>query len=171
MDIKKLDVKEEPNPVGEVYIVDTIEEQIEALKGQWDELTADVQSTSWWKVWNWGQKIKLTKVTDFLIKALDDLIHEIDGVLDNGADKKATVLDAISRLYDYVIREALPIWLKPFAGRVKDYIINELVSTAIDWIVDKYRNGSWREDWDDIAHGGEDDTESNTTDEGGESEA
>lgn len=167
MNIKKLDVKEKPNPVGDVYIVDTIEEQVEALKVQWADLTTDVERPAWWQFWSWGRKISLTKVTDFLIKALDDLIHEVDGVLDNGADKKATVLDAIGRLYDYVIREALPIWLKPFAGKVKDYIINELVSTAIDWIVDKYRNGAWREDWEDIAHGGEDEqTEENTGEDG-----
>lgn len=157
MNIKKMEIKEEPNPIGEVYIIDTVEKQIEALQFHWDELNVDVEKSSWWKFWNWGKRTSLTKVTDFLIKALDDFIHMVDNTLTNGPDKKATVLDAISRLYDYVIREALPIWLKPFAGRVKNYIINELVSVAIDWIVDKYRNGSWREKWEDIAHGGDED--------------
>lgn len=161
MDLKKLEIKEEPNPIGDAYIIDTIEEQVEALKVQWSELTVDIENPPWWQFWSWGRKVSLSKVTDFLIKALDDLIHKVDGALDNGADKKATVLDAISRLYDYVIREALPIWLRPFSAKVKNYIINELVSTAIDWIVGKYRNGAWREDWEDIAHGGEDDQTKN----------
>ncbi len=51
---------------------------------------------------------------------------------------------AMERLYDYIIAEALPIWLKPFAGAVKNYVLNDLVSPSIDWIVDKYRNGDWR---------------------------
>ena len=175
MKIKAMEIKEQPNPVGDVYIIDTIESQIDALKTRWDELTSHIEKSQWWEVWKWGQRTSLTAVSDFLIKALDDLIHEVDSVLDNGADKKATVLDAIGRLYDYVIREAMPIWLRPFGSQVKTYIIEQLVSTAIDWIVDKYRNGAWRENWDNIAHGGEDEQSEeepkDDTVEEGESEA
>ena len=63
---------------------------------------------------------------------------------EEGADKKATVLVAVEKLYDYVIREAMPIWLKPFSGLIKKHIIFGLLSPAIDWIVQKYREGDWR---------------------------
>lgn len=149
---------EETNPVGEVYEIDTIEDRLEALAVEWDQ-SIETESTPWWKFWSWGSKVGLTKVTNFLIHSLDELIHLVDGVLDNGPDKKATVLDAIDRLYEYVIKEALPIWLKPFAGRVKSYIIYTLVSTAIDWIVDKYRNGEWRDKIEEKVHGGDNDGE------------
>lgn len=141
-----LNIQAEPNPVGDVHEVDAIEEQLIALAQQWDEQVEVAESkwTDWLMPWKWGRKVNLFQVTDFLIKSLDGLIALVDEKIDLGPDKKATVLDAIDRLYEYVIKEALPIWLKPFAARVKDYIINTLVSTAIDWIVDKYRNGEWR---------------------------
>lgn len=142
-----LNINAEPNPVGEAYQIDAIEEQLIALAQQWDEeviVEAEWNWYFWLTPWKWGRKVSLFQVTDFLIKSLDGLIALVDEHVDLGPDKKATVLDAIDRLYEYVIKEALPIWLKPFAARVKDYIINTLVSTAIDWIVDKYRNGEWR---------------------------
>ena len=136
---------EQPNPIGEVYIVTEIEEQIDNLTTQWDALIDKTNSIIWWKPWTWWRKSNLIQVTNFLMQALDELIKIVDDLVDQGADKKATVLDAIARLYDYVATEAIPIWLKPFAGRVKTYIIYTLMSTAIDWIVDQYKNGAWRE--------------------------
>ena len=151
---------EETAPVGEVYEIDQIETRLQALAVEWDQ-ELEGESHSWWKACRWGSKVNMVKVTNFLIHALDELIHIVDNILDNGPDKKATVLDAIDRLYEYVIKEALPIWLKPFAGRVKQYIIYTLVSTAIDWIVNKYRQGEWRDKIEDIAHGGDENVETN----------
>lgn len=137
---------EQPNPIGDVYVVTEVEEQIDSLTEQWDALIGDkINSISWLKPWTWWRKSNLIQVTNFLMLALDELIKIVDNLVEKGADKKATVLDAISRLYDYTAAEALPIWLKPFAGRVKNYIIYTLMSTAIDWIVNQYRNGSWRD--------------------------
>ena len=75
--------------------------------------------------------------------ALDDLVVTVATVVIAGPDKKATVLDAIDRLYDYTVREAMPIWVRPIASPVKQYIVYVLVSNAIDWMVAKYQNGSW----------------------------
>ncbi len=61
-----------------------------------------------------------------------------------GPEQKVTVLKGIDRLYEYVIKEALPIWLKPFAKQVKQYVIYVLISNAIDWMVGKYRDGNWK---------------------------
>ena len=142
-----LNLSQEPNPVGEVHHVDAVEEQLIALAAQWDEQLEE-QVWRWYYYampWKWGRKVNLFQVTDFLLKSLDGLIAMIDDKVDLGPDKKATVLNAIDRLYEYVIKEALPIWLKPIAGKVKNYIIFTLVSVAIDWIVDKYHNGEWRD--------------------------
>jgi len=136
MDIQ---LKDASNPVGAVIADEGIDNFITVMSSVWDSEKEDVP---WYKPW---KRISFTRVTDFLMKSLDDLIAYVDDYVDaNGADKKATVLDAISRLYDYVVVEAMPIFLKPFAGSIKNYIINDLISTAIDWIVDKYRNGEWR---------------------------
>lgn len=135
-----MEIKETINPVGQVIESEHINTFVESMKALWDSTKV---KTSWWKVW---KRVDLTPVTNFLLKCLDDLIAYVDQIVDtSGADKKATVLAAIGNIYDYIIREALPIFLKPFAGAVRDYIINTLISAAIDWIVEKYRHGSWRQ--------------------------
>jgi len=131
-------IKDESNPIGTAFVDENIDNFVSAMSASWD---ASKETSPWWKFW---KKISLTRVTTFLLAGLDDLIAYVDEALDNGPDKKATVLDAVSRLYDYVIAEALPIYLKPFAGAIKNYVINDLISPSIDWIVDKYRNGDWR---------------------------
>jgi hypothetical protein len=74
----------------------------------------------------------------------------VDVCIENGPDKKATVLAAIDHLYDFVGREAVPVLLRPFASKIKNYIIYTLVAASIDWIVNKYRHGEWRDKLDDI---------------------
>lgn len=138
----------EPNPVGLSHEVPEVEEMLVALADQWDNEILKPAKKKWYEhlmFWRWGTKVSLSAVTKFLIGALDDLIGLIDDKLELGPDKKATVLDAIDRLYEYVVREALPIILRPITGKVKNYIVYTLISVAIDWIVDKYRNGEWRD--------------------------
>lgn len=134
-----VELRPEANPIGETKADEAIDGYVQIMAAEWEEAK---EKAPWWKFW---KRISFVQVTDFLLKALDDLIAYVDEWVDtDGADKKATVLDAVSNLYDYVIKEAMPIWMKPFAGPVKNYIINEVLSPAIDWIVDKYRNGDWR---------------------------
>lgn len=119
------------NPIGTITSVPGFDLLVDKMKEMWTQFKTNVK------------KIDLSAVTEFLTQCLDDMIvflveHEIPG-----ADKKATVLAAISKLYDFVITGVLPFWLRPFSGWVKDYIINVQVSHMIDWIVAKYNNGSW----------------------------
>lgn len=123
--------------VGKVITDTGIESFIKIMAAKWDE---ERQPSPWWKFW---KKVSFVAVTNFLLASLDDLIAYVDGIIFNSLDKKATVLDAMGRLYDTVVIAAMPIWLKPFAPMIRRIIIDEVVSTAIDWIVDKYRNGSW----------------------------
>lgn len=137
---------EKPNPVGNVHDIEEIKIHLMALIAAWDAELEETKKKAWWKPWTWFQKVNLVKATNFLLQSLDEFIQIVDQAIELGPDKKATVLDVISRLYDYVIAEALPIWLKPFAAPVKNYIIYILISSAIDWIVEKYRNGEWRKE-------------------------
>lgn len=136
------DVKADMNPVGEVVKDEGILHFIEAMKRKWDNflVVAKAQSPGW-KFW---KSKRLVPVTTFLLKALDDLISYVDEMDLMGPDKKATVLWAVGVIYDYVVRQAMPVWLKPFAGAVRVYVITVLLAAAIDWIVEKYRDGSWR---------------------------
>lgn len=88
-------------------------------------------------------KVNSTLAVQFLETCLDSLIvymveHDIPG-----EDKKATVLNAVGKLYDIVMNGLLPIYLRPFSGVIKTYIINIVISSMIDWIVTKYNSGSW----------------------------
>jgi hypothetical protein len=137
---------DKPKPIGEIYNIPELEVKLVTLTEQWDKELEKDNASKWYKPWTWFRKANLTRVTNFLLFSLDEFIQLVDNVIELGPDKKATVLFAISRLYDYIIKEAMPIWLKPFAGKVKDYIVFTLISSAIDWIVDKYRKGEWRKE-------------------------
>jgi hypothetical protein len=128
--------KEYANPVGEPHRIEEVENKVQFYCRLWDS-RKDHKSM-------WLPKVSMSAVTNFLLMALDDFVVAVSAVVISGPDKKATVLDAISRLYDYTVAEAIPIWLKPFAAPLKNYIVYVLVSNAIDWMVAKYRNGSWK---------------------------
>tara|TARA_Y100000034_G_scaffold134066_1_gene201503 strand:+ start:9594 stop:10142 length:549 start_codon:yes stop_codon:yes gene_type:complete len=127
------------NPVGEVKFIDQIEEYLNGLLEQW---RIENPPTSWWRLWS-KAKIGFVKITAFLLNAIDELIQLSEDLVDLGPDKKATVMDAISRLYDWIVKEALPIWLKPWSPAIKNFIINVVISYAIDWIVGKYNTGEF----------------------------
>lgn len=131
-------IKDNANPVGTAYVDDNIDNFVKVMSAEWDSTK---ETIPWYAFW---RKVSLTRVTNFMLSVLDELIAYVDDLLDAGPDKKATVMEAMERLYDYVIAEALPIWLKPFAGAIKKYILNDVISPAIDWIVEKYRNGDWK---------------------------
>jgi hypothetical protein len=132
------------SPIGTVHNLELIEEKLKELRNNWDNQLKNISNT-WWQNYGLKRKASLALATKFLINSLDDLVSIVDGLLDSGPDKKATVLDALSKLYDYIIKEGLPIWLIPFAMPLKNYIIYILASSTIDWMIEKYRNGSWRE--------------------------
>lgn len=129
----------EANPIGVEKQDGAITSFIENLKTQWDEAKIAAVSVG---------KITMVQVVKYLLICLDGLIVFVDGLMENagGADKKATVLAAVAVLYDYVVKETMPIWLKPFASTIKVFIIYTIISIAIDWIVSKYRGGLWRSD-------------------------
>jgi len=128
---------QEINPVGKVQKLENVDNLVKQLVAEWD----NEEKPKWWQCWKKGTF--LCKATKFVIRALDKLIDAVEDAIPSGADKKATVLAAISVIYDFVVKEAVPIWAKPFAGKIKSLIIDVIISTAIDWIVDKYREGLW----------------------------
>jgi len=150
MKITKLEVIEEKvdgNPVGVIHWLDEIEAKVEELYLSWKEMYPDMP---WYKSWQTWSKPSLYAVTTFLIDSLDELIDLVDDLIIEGPDKKATVLAAINALYEHVGREAVPVLLRPFARAIKNYIVYTLIAASIDWIVNKYRNGEWRQKAEDL---------------------
>lgn len=99
--------------MANVLHLDVIQNLIDKFAQEWQE-TVQVS-----KGWLFSYKGSLSDVTKFLIKCLDELINTIDGLVDNGADKKLTVLAATAAVYDFIIKEAMPFWMKPFAEPIK----------------------------------------------------
>jgi len=133
------------NPIGKIH--DVLDEKLHFFMTVWDGEQTISKESSWWEFWNWfrTRSNTLMKVVSFLINCMDEFILAIDSFIDlEGKDKKATVLFALEQLYDHIIKEAMPIWLKPFAGKIKHLIIYVMISYMIDFMVEKYRNGLWR---------------------------
>jgi len=128
------------NPAGNAYNLPQLDVQILAAMDAWEENAAlNHKITSWWQ----KRKAFLSQAVMFLISYIDKFVQVVDNLLENGPDKKATVLAAISTLYDYIIKESMPIFLKPFNPIIKRFVIYIVISGSIDFIVDKYRNGLW----------------------------
>lgn len=128
------------NPVGQKISILSINNFIETTL---DSLKNKIGSCPWWKFW---AVVDWTKATGFFIVSIDKLILMIANEAIPGADKKATVLAAIDKFYDVLIISSAPIWLKPIVIASKGIIINTVCSMFIDWVVSKYKDGSWRKD-------------------------
>lgn len=127
-----------PNPIGNIIESEKIDNFVESMKKLWDSTHP---MPKWYEFW---KKINLVPATIFILNCLDDLISYADEFRNaTGADKKATVIFATTKIYDYIVNQILPIWARPFAGSIKSYIISVLISSSIDWIVSKYREAEW----------------------------
>jgi hypothetical protein len=125
------------NPIGIAQFVPEFENKILELSNKWDE---KIKNSNYWL----KNKVSLATISLFLLGSLDELIITINDFLESGPDKKATVLYGLDRLYEYVLREGIPIWLRPFATLIKNYVIYSLASSAIDYFVAKYKQGAWK---------------------------
>jgi len=136
--------KELPDLIGTAHKLPEITEYIHTLTLEWDKIRGQ---TSSWKFWK-KTRNSMYKATKFLIQSVDGLVLLVDDLIDFGPDKKATVLEALNVLYEHVVREAIPFWMRPFAAKIKNYVIFTAASSTIDWIVTKYKDGSWKKDSD-----------------------
>lgn len=126
----------ETNPVGIARNV--LDPDVEIIVRKWK---AENSAMSWWK----KSKVGYTQITAFILNSLDKLIIKIEEYQEiNGPDKKATVLEAIKSIWAEVVKEAVPIWLKPFIPIMRFVIIEIIVPYMIDWIVEKYNKGWWK---------------------------
>lgn len=113
------------------------------IREQWDQ--ENDTSASWWRL----NRLRLVKGTQFIIDSLDQMIQWVEDLIPSGTDKKAAVTLMAGKLFDYIVGSALPIWLKPFSGIIREIVINVVVSNAIDFIVRKYNDGIWKKDASD----------------------
>lgn len=133
-----MDVKMMTNPIGNIINSDQVKNVIAEMKSAWEAVKV---KAAWWNVW---AKTNLVPNVNFLLSCIDKLIIFVEQFENaSGTDKKATVLFAAGQVYDFVVMTDLPLVAKPFAMSIRGFVINTLVSEAIDWIVDKYNSGSF----------------------------
>jgi hypothetical protein len=133
------------NPIGQAQDIQKVNNKVNDVIAKWEEDNPKPK-ISWWNPFSWWKqrRTSLLKVTLFLFECVDNFIRYIENEVIKGADKKATVIAAVTIIYDYVVKEAMPPWAKPFAGKIKGFFIGILISGVIDFIVKRYNEGwSW----------------------------
>lgn len=127
--------KLEANPIGSTFkgVLDT---QINEIISNWE---TNKPKTSWWS----RAKGAWVGAVRYLVAATDYFIRNVEGAILTGPDKKATVLDALGKVYDSIVPGFLPIFLSPFNSKIKSFVVGVVCSLMIDFIVSKYREGVW----------------------------
>lgn len=124
------------NPVGNPN-VEIIRDKIDEVINYWVENHPEI--LVWWK----RVSVNWVEIVGFLVMAGDYFIKTVDDLLENGPDKKATVMSAIEEVYDFIVPNLMPIWLKPFSGQIKSFVFGVVINIIIDYFVRKYREGEW----------------------------
>jgi hypothetical protein len=123
------------HPVGQVK-PQLLEEDVKDAIRLWK---INAPKSTWW---NRASGAWISAV-GFIIRATDYFIRKIDELIPEGEDKKATVLDALGKVYDVIVPTLMPIWVRPFNKKIKDFIINVVASLLVDFIVSKYHESEW----------------------------
>jgi hypothetical protein len=123
-------------------VLNSIEAFLVNLRTEWDEENAANEKAGWFAT----SRVRLVAGTVFIIRSLDRMIQFVEDLIPVGEDKKAAVMMVVGNLYDYIVVEAFPIWMKPFSSSIRKIIVDIVVACVIDFIVGKYRAGAWQMD-------------------------
>ena len=141
------------NPVGEVKFLSDIDDYVNKVIENWKEEYV-LKDASWWQWWK-KTSVGFVEITAYILNSLDSMIKFVDNIIESGPDKKATVMSSVEKVYDFIVTNALPFWLRPWNPAIKAFIFNIVISYTIDFIVDKYRNGVWSTDDEESQEGNE----------------
>jgi hypothetical protein len=130
-------MKKHLSAIEEQDVILRLDLYLKDLQDRWDREAQ--KKYSWIKI----NKNYIFECAVFIINILDELILFVEKIIPQGSDKKFAVITIVDRLFDHISLTAFPIWLKPFAPIIKKIVIDIIVSSLIDFIVSKYRNGYW----------------------------
>lgn len=120
-------------------VLRSLESYVVDLKSRWDQENPEKK---WWTV----PKNHILTTTKFIINCLDELINFVETIIPLGSDKKLAVLIVVGKIFDYIVINSFPIWLKPFIPTIRMIVINIVVDYMIDFIVAKYNAGFWKQE-------------------------
>lgn len=109
-----------------------------SLKKDWDESHPDKKS------WLSVRKTYVVDSTIFLISVLDSLIVFVQDNMQGGTDKKMAVMSVVSNVFDYIVVQAFPFWMRPFAPVIKEIVVSIIINQLVEFIVLKYKQGNWK---------------------------
>lgn len=118
-------------------VIDVLNGYLQYLKFKWD------QENLGDSIWIFG-KTYITKVSNFVMNALDETIRLVENLIPGGENKKLAVMSTMEKVLDYIIVQTFPVWAKPFSSLIKKFVLNVVVSNFIDFIVSKYNTGMWK---------------------------
>lgn len=119
-------------------VLEKLELYLNDLKIRWDHEKSE-SANSWFSI----PRSYILKATIFIVSILDELITFVEPIIPEGSDKKIAVMAVVNKLFDYIVIQAFPLWLKPFAETIKSILVGIIISHLIDFIVEKYRSGYW----------------------------
>lgn len=96
---------------------------------------------------NWesfSNKKTVTEGSKFLLNSIDDSVNFVEDFSLDGKTKKQIVLYIVATLFDEIIAKNLPFYLIPFNKLIRIFILKVIIDTSIDFIVQKYKTGSWK---------------------------
>lgn len=118
-------------------VIQSVSQYLGDLKSRWDG--EKPESKGWFGV----SREYLVNGTLFILKSVDEMIQYVEGIIPSGKDKKETVMIVAGSLFDYIIADCLPIWMKPMKSTIRKIMVDIIVSELIDFIVEKYKSGFW----------------------------
>lgn len=121
-------------------VVQQLDQYLLDLKSRWNQ--QNIKNNSWWKVTG----TYLITSASFIINSLDELILFVENIIPLGADKKTAVMALIGTLFDYIVVQSFPFWLKPFASIIKNIVIGIIVNSLVEYVVGKYSSNVWIKD-------------------------
>lgn len=130
-------MKKQLNALEVQDVLKKLEIYLSDLKIRWDQ--ENNVSKSWFKM----PSNYILKATIFIVSTLDELITFVEPIIPEGKEKKASVIAVTSRMFDYIVIQAFPFWLKPFAGIIKTILVGIIINHLVDFIVSKYKTGYW----------------------------
>ena len=95
------------------------------------------------KRWYQEDPDSLSKSSFFVLNSLDESINLAEQLGGNGKDKKEIVLFIMSTFFENVLSKSMPAYLYPFERIIRVFVIKVVLSAFIDFIVKKYKEGSW----------------------------
>lgn len=120
-------------------VLNSLDAYLTHLRDEWDA-EDDTGGRGWVAI----NRTRLINGTSFIIRSLDRMVQFVEDLIPEGKDKKAAVLLVTTNLFDYIVVQAFPLWMKPFVPTIRRIIVQVVVASMIDFVVGKYRENTWR---------------------------